>query len=259
MVLYGGDKLNKLEMLSGISFVSWVRQVYFWEDLELDDDLILKLKQIEQMYCNRVEDNGGDYRVKIGLYGKEGVGKTLIAKVLCSSSGVPPLCIIDFKELCAVDEEGSWSISLLSDVVHACEGVFLFKNLSVGSDAFLEFKRLLDEHVGYGLIIVSLDDDGVYEELKPYLDEVVHVPLPDKDLRVRLFMKFLRVMRKESFSSDDYGELAMLTDGFTGRDIRDVCILAYKECDLKGDLITVGLLKDVIKSYKTKRVVLDSI
>ena len=75
-------------------------------------------------------------------------------------------------------------------------------------------------------------------------DDVIFFNLPDKPRRMKIFEKYLRVMKKE----DNFDLTLILdkTDKFSGSDIEQACIEALKRTILQGDdLLSFDTLTDL--------------
>lgn len=214
--------------------------------------------------------NGGNFL----LYGPPGTGKTLIVHAIANEIGYKLFRIEPSKLMEAKFGQFEKNIrSLFEGVLSAGKCIMFFDefdslapsrsrtNSSYMKRAVPEFLTNLDmlNEKGRGSIIViaatnepwSIDPAIMRAER---FDDIIYVPLPDKDARVQMFRKYLG--DKPVSPELSYSTLAELSEGLTGAEIKNVCRRAGEA--VFGDImsgsderpIEEGDVSGILKSYK---------
>ncbi|MGZ4901628.1 MAG: ATP-binding protein [Halobacteriota archaeon] len=238
-----GEEAEDMLKLVSISAPEDVRESL--QKLVLTDEQIGEIQQIVKAIQYR------EYLKKIELFeigkllfvGPPGTGKTSVARALSKELGLPFLEVRLSMVTSQYLGETSKNIGKAFTLAKRLSPCILF----IDEFDYVAKTRLSDEHGAIKRAVnmllksideVSLVDDGVLligATNHPRLldsaawrrfDKVVDFPLPDKDMREEIFKKILSPLH----GAFDTGELAELTDGCTGSDLR----LILREAVLKG-------------------------
>ncbi len=261
-----GEEAEDMLKLVAISAPEDVRESL--EKLVLTDEQIDEVQQIVKAIQYR------EYLKEIELFeigkllfvGPPGTGKTSVARALSKELGLPFLEVRLSMVTSQYLGETSKNIGKVFTLAKKLNPCILF----IDEFDYVAKTRLSDEHGAIKRAVnmllksiddVSLVDDGVLligATNHPKLldsaawrrfDKVVNFPLPDAEMREEIFTKILSHLH----GTFDARELANLTDGCTGSDLR----LILREAVLKGlseertDL-TQDDLKDAVSSFSKR-------
>ncbi|AAR39040.1 NEQ186 [Nanoarchaeum equitans Kin4-M] len=198
------------------------------------------------------------------LYGPPGTGKTLIGKALAKSANATFIYIVGSELVQKYIGEGAKLVKELFDYAreHAPAIVFIdeidaiaARRIETGTSGEREvqrtFMQLLAEIDGFKPLdkVKVIGATNRLDILDPAIlrpgrfDRIIHIPLPDKQGRIEIFKIHTRKMRTKDI---DYSLLAELTEGFSGAEIKQVCIEAgYLAIRNKRDYV---ILEDFIKA-----------
>jgi transitional endoplasmic reticulum ATPase len=193
------------------------------------------------------------------FYGPPGCGKTLMAKAIANECGANFISVKGPELLNMYFGGSEANVRNLFDKARAASPCILFFDemdsiarargggggggSSDTSDRVIN--QILSEIDGMGsgktLFIIGATnrpdilDPGIMRPGR--LDQLIHIPLPDRESRVSIFKANLR---KSPISDDiSYETLADATDGFSGADITEICQRAAKNAI--RDSITAGI------------------
>lgn len=180
------------------------------------------------------------------FYGPPGCGKTLMAKAIANECGANFISVKGPELLNAWFGGSEANVRDLFDKARAASPCILFfdemdslaraRGSGGGSSETSDrvINQLLSEIDGIGsgktLFIIGATnrpdilDPGIMRPGR--LDQLIYIPLPDRDSRISIFTANLR----KSPVADDitYEQLADVTDGFSGADITEICQRAAK-------------------------------
>lgn len=198
------------------------------------------------------------------MYGPPGTGKTLIGKALAKSANATFIYIVGSELVQKYIGEGAKLVKELFDYAreHAPAIVFIdeidaiaARRIETGTSGEREvqrtFMQLLAEIDGFKPLdkVKVIGATNRLDILDPAIlrpgrfDRIIHIPLPDKQGRIEIFKIHTRKMRTKDI---DYSLLAELTEGFSGAEIKQVCIEAgYLAIRNKRDYV---ILEDFIKA-----------
>ena len=180
------------------------------------------------------------------FYGPPGCGKTLMAKAIANECGANFISVKGPELLNAYFGGSEANVRDLFDKARSASPCILFfdemdslaraRGSGGGSSDTSDrvINQLLSEIDGIGsgktLFIIGATnrpdilDPGIMRPGR--LDQLIHIPLPDRDSRISIFKANLR---KSPVAEDlTYEQLADVTDGFSGADITEICQRAAK-------------------------------
>ncbi len=237
-----------------------------WNDVILKKNTDIILKKIVQELENEsiLATYGLEPKRKILFYGPPGTGKTLTAKIMSSIIGYPLVYVKFESVVSSYLGETSSNLRKIFDYIEKGKWVVLFDEFDIigkqrdDPTEHGEIKRvvnnfmlMLENYEGDSVIIASTNhphllDIGVWRRF----DEIVYFELPDKEMRKKIFEKYLKVLKKKK--NFDINKLSDETEGFSGADIEQVCLEALKTAILRGeDIVDINDAKEAI-SRKTE-------
>jgi len=221
-----------------------------WDDVGGLEDVKGELRDMVQYPIEHT-----DQYVKFGLppskgvlfYGPPGCGKTLLAKAIANECGANFLSVKGPELLTQWFGESEANVRSLFDKARgASPCILMFDEMDSiakvrsstgigGSEAADRvLNQILTEIDGVGVrknvfVIGATNRPDILDPavMRPgRLDQLIYIPLPDLDSRISIFRAALR---KSPVSNDiDFRVLARSTSGFSGADIKEVCIAASK-------------------------------
>lgn len=207
------------------------------------------------------------------LYGPPGTGKTLLAKAVAAESNATFIHVVASEFAQKFVGEGAKIVREVFQMAKRKAPAIIFideidaigaKRLDIGTSGEREIQRtlmqLLAELDGFNpldnvKVIAATNRIDILDPalLRPgRFDRIIEVPLPDFKARVEIFNIYLGRMR---VSKDiDVNVLAYLSDGFSGADIKNVCVEAgYIAIRENRNIITMEDLIEAINKIKNKR------
>ncbi|MEM0263282.1 MAG: proteasome-activating nucleotidase [Saccharolobus sp.] len=207
------------------------------------------------------------------LYGPPGTGKTLLAKAVAAESNATFIHVVASEFAQKFVGEGARIVRDVFDMAKRKAPAIIFideidaigaKRLDIGTSGEREIQRtlmqLLAELDGFNpldnvKVIAATNRIDILDPalLRPgRFDRIIEVPLPDFKARVEIFNIYLGRMR---VSKDiDVNVLAYLSDGFSGADIKNVCVEAgYIAIRENRNVIIMEDLIEAINKIKNKR------
>lgn len=245
-----------------------VQKLYLdWSDIILSPDTETHLKQIIEEF--QKDDLLATYglrpKTKVLFYGPPGTGKTLCAKVLSSVIGYPLVSVRFDSVISSYLGETASNLRKVFDYIENGRWIVLFDEFDIigkqrdDPTEHGEIKRvvnnfmlMLENYNGDSLLISSTNHPQLLDvAVWRRFDDVIFFNLPDKARRMKIFEKYLRVMKKE----DNFNLTVILdkTDKFSGSDIEQACLEALKRTILQGDdLLSLDTLTDSVKRQKKR-------
>ncbi|MEM0200033.1 MAG: proteasome-activating nucleotidase [Saccharolobus sp.] len=207
------------------------------------------------------------------LYGPPGTGKTLLAKAVAAESNATFIHVVASEFAQKFVGEGARIVRDVFEMAKRKAPAIIFideidaigaKRLDIGTSGEREIQRtlmqLLAELDGFNpldnvKVIAATNRIDILDPalLRPgRFDRIIEVPLPDFKARVEIFNIYLGRMR---VSKDiDVNVLAYLSDGFSGADIKNVCVEAgYIAIRENRNIIIMEDLIEAINKIKNKR------
>ena len=207
------------------------------------------------------------------LYGPPGTGKTLLAKAVAAESNATFIHVVASEFAQKFVGEGARIVRDVFEMAKRKAPAIIFideidaigaKRLDIGTSGEREIQRtlmqLLAELDGFNpldnvKVIAATNRIDILDPalLRPgRFDRIIEVPLPDFKARVEIFNIYLGRMR---VSKDiDVNVLAHLSDGFSGADIKNVCVEAgYIAIRENRNVIIMEDLIEAINKIKNKR------
>ena len=250
------EEQELIDMISG-TIVTESPKVY-WEDIAGLDNVKQALREAIVLPIAKPELFTGARRPWSGilLFGPPGCGKTLLAKAAATE------CHATFFSASSADLLSKWlgeSEKLISSLfkvarLKAPSLIFMDEIDSIatkrgeGSESGGERRvktQLLSEIQGLKsthdktLLVLGATNRpwDIDNAMLSRFEKRVHVPLPDMKARAGIF-KIHTEGVDSALSNEDYIELAVRTDGYSGRDIANVCreviMLPIRELDMSG-------------------------
>ncbi|EQD38785.1 cell division control protein 48, partial [mine drainage metagenome] len=184
------------------------------------------------------------YKVKVGnflLYGPPGTGKTFIVKAIAHETGFPLFMISPSTLLSSKFGEFEKNIKILFEEVSKFKSCILFfdefdaiapKRSSTNSsvmkravpELLMDIDRLNPDRERRVILIAATNNPWDIDEAvmrSERFDDLIYVPLPDKEAREKLFelgLSGIFIEKKLNFQ-----EMAERSEGLTGADIKNVC------------------------------------
>jgi len=208
------------------------------------------------------------------LYGPPGTGKTLLAKAVASESNASFIHVVASEFAQKFVGEGARIVREVFEMARKKAPAIIFideidaigaKRLDIGTSGEREIQRtlmqLLAEIDGFNpldnvKVIAATNRIDILDPalLRPgRFDRIIEVPLPDLRGRIEIFNIYLKKMKV----SEDINieTLAKLTEGFSGADIKNVCIEAgYNAIRNDRNIILMNDLVEAINKINNKKV-----
>lgn len=211
-----------------------------WDDLIVGSELKEELASVIQLLGDpkMTEKYGIDVPKGILLSGPPGTGKTTIAKVIANTAGLS-FFVLKLDEVISKwvgESEKNLSALFNAATKHSPSVIFVDEIDSIGKQRSGESRwaeNLLNhllQHIDgvvktRGLYIIGATNraDLVDSALKRAgrLNKVIEVPAPDLEARMQLFNLYLSKLHLED--NVDLYQLAEITEGKTGADIKEIC------------------------------------
>ncbi|MDZ4784848.1 MAG: ATP-binding protein [bacterium] len=234
-----------------------------WDDVVLNQDNLEVLQRVtlENRKQEILEAYGLRPKSKLLFCGPPGCGKTLTAKVLSGTLGIPLVYVNLTAVFSSYLGETATNLKKIFDYVEKGEWVVLFDEF----DAIARDRNTLNEHgevkrlVNSLLQLIdtsnsnslfiaatnheSLLDNAVWRRF----DEVLFFGKPDLELRMALLKRYLSRIRHSTINLKDF---AADLEKATGADIERICIDTIKTVILRGDReLTHADLKTAVGRY----------
>jgi len=242
-----------------------------WDDVILAKNTEVILQNIVKELENEslLATYGLKPKRKILFYGPPGTGKTLTARIMSTIIGYPLVYIKFESVISSFLGETASNLRKIFDYIEKGKWVVLFDEFDIigkqrdDPTEHGEIKRvvnnfmlMLENYEGDSVIIASTNhphllDIGVWRRF----DEIVFFDLPDKEMRKKIFDKYLKVLKKnKNFNID---KLSDETEGFSGADIEQVCLEALKTAILRGeDIVDFKDTKEaIIRKMESKKLI----
>lgn len=235
-----------------------------WSDIILDANNKSILEKIlrENKEKNVLKHNNLTPSQKILFFGPPGCGKTLAAEVL-SSLCVYPMAYIRFDGVVSSYlGETSANLRKIFNFINSGEWIVLFDEFDViGKQRDSPFEhgemkrvvnnllQMIDNFKGDSIIIAATNHEHLLDPaLWRRFDEIVHFGIPDNEMRIGVFKKYLRSI---STSRINFETLAKKTEGMTPADIETICMNSIKKIVLDGQKTMTQ--KELIQSIKNHK------
>ncbi len=201
------------------------------------------------------------------LYGPPGTGKTLLAKAVANASNSTFIRVVASEFVQKFIGEGARIVREVFELARKKAPSIIFideidaiaaRRMDIGTSGEREVQRtmmqLLSEMDGFDplenvRIIAATNRIDILDPaiLRPgRFDRLIEVPLPDEKGRLEIFKVHTRRMNLASDVALE--ELVKMTEGFSGADIKGVCIEAgYNAIRRKSDKVTMD---DFVKAVK---------
>ncbi|AOL16144.1 proteasome-activating nucleotidase [Sulfolobus sp. A20] len=213
------------------------------------------------------------------LYGPPGTGKTLLAKAVASESNASFIHVVASEFAQKFVGEGARIVREVFEMARKKAPAIIFideidaigaKRLDIGTSGEREIQRtlmqLLAEIDGFNpldnvKVIAATNRIDILDPalLRPgRFDRIIEVPLPDLRGRIEIFNIYLKKMKVSEDINIEI--LAKLTEGFSGADIKNVCIEAgYNAIRNDRNMILMNDLVEAINKINNKKVKVQNI
>ncbi|QGA67760.1 proteasome-activating nucleotidase [Sulfolobus sp. E11-6] len=207
------------------------------------------------------------------LYGPPGTGKTMLAKAVATESNAVFIHVVASEFAQKFVGEGARIVRELFEMAKRKAPSIIFideidaigaKRIDIGTSGEREIQRtlmqLLAELDGFNpldnvKIIAATNRIDILDPalLRPgRFDRIIEVPLPDFKGRIEIFNIYLKKMKVENNINLEL--LSQLTEGFSGADIKNVCVeAAYMAIRDNRNNVTMKDLVDAINKINVKR------
>jgi proteasome regulatory subunit len=207
------------------------------------------------------------------LYGPPGTGKTLLAKAVAGETNSTFIRVVASEFVQKFIGEGARIVREVFELARRKAPSIIFideidaiaaKRIDVGTSGEREVQRtlmqLLAEMDGFDplgnvKIIAATNRIDILDPaiLRPgRFDRIIYVPLPDEKGRYEIFMIHTRKM---NLSKDvSLSQLAKITEGFSGADIKAACVEAGYNAIRNGrDVVTMKDFLDAVEKIKARK------
>ncbi|WP_048058927.1 proteasome-activating nucleotidase [Desulfurococcus amylolyticus] len=215
-----------------------------YEDIGGLSEQIRELREVVELPLKNpklFEEIGIEPPKGVLLYGPPGCGKTMLAKAVAAESNATFIAIVGSELVQKFIGEGARIVRELFELARKKAPSIVFideldaiaaKRIDIGTSGEREVQRtlmqLLAEIDGFRpldrvKIIAATNRIDILDPaiLRPgRLDRIVEVPLPDFNGRIEIFR--IHTRRMKLAENIDFQELARMTDGFTGAEIKAV-------------------------------------
>ncbi len=267
-VLAEQKSLTVVEILENIknfdveNFVIMEKPKISWEDIGGLDDQIQEIHEVVELPLknpNLFKKVGIHPPKGVLLYGPSGTGKTILAKAVAKSTNSTFIEIVGSELVQKFIGEGAKLVKDIFDLARERAPSVIFideldsiaaERVEMGTSGEREvqrtFMQLLSEIDGFDSldnvkIIGATNRIDVLDSaiIRPgRLDRLIHMPLPEEKAREEIFKIHSRDMR---FSKIDVPKLSVLTEGFSGAEIKSMCTEAgYFAIRNKRTIATMG-------------------
>ena len=207
------------------------------------------------------------------LYGPPGTGKTLLAKAVAGETHSTFIRVVASEFVQKFIGEGARIVREVFELARRKAPSIIFideidaiaaKRIDVGTSGEREVQRtlmqLLAEMDGFDplgnvKIIAATNRIDILDPaiLRPgRFDRIIYVPLPDEKGRYEIFMIHTRKMNLAKDVS--LSQLAKITEGFSGADIKAVCVEAGYNAIRNGrDAVTMKDFLDAVEKIKARK------
>ena len=247
--------------------------VWSFSNLILEDSIIKKINRAINIYKKRdlifdVWEIGKikpQKNVLINLSGPPGTGKTSAAHSIAAGLGINIICLSYSQIESKYVGEGPKNLSLAFENAMSENALLFFDeadsllgrritNVTDSADQAINSMRSqmiieLDRYQGVAVFATNLLKN--YD--KSFINRLltIEIPLPNERLRREMFIKFIgkKIPGASELKELEFDELAAISDGLSGRDIRDVILLAATELAMNEKETLGNVLKNVLKEY----------
>jgi proteasome regulatory subunit len=207
------------------------------------------------------------------LYGPPGTGKTLLAKAVAGETNSTFIRVVASEFVQKFIGEGARIVREVFELARRKAPSIIFideidaiaaKRIDVGTSGEREVQRtlmqLLAEMDGFDplgnvKIIAATNRIDILDPaiLRPgRFDRIIYVPLPDENGRYEIFMIHTRKMNLAKDVS--LSQLAKITEGFSGADIKVACVEAGYNAIRNGrDVVTMKDFLDAVEKIKARK------
>ena len=228
-------------------------QYHNFDDLIVTDEtrdalinIVLENKSIKQLL-----DSGFRPENKILFCGPPGTGKTLSAKVLSSEIGYPFAYVHFDSIVSSLLGQTATNLRKIFDFIEVGKFVVLFDEFDIVGKkrddphehgeikrVVNNFIQMLDRYNGASIILAATNHHHLLDKaIWRRFDDVIYFDIPDGPRRKQLFVKYLRVMRREDGVNPD--RLAEIASGYSAADIAQTCEKALKKSIIEDSKVVL--------------------
>lgn len=243
-----------------------IKEAYYnFDDAILSDELKQKLKYVLEEFNRReiLATYGLKPKQKLLFCGPPGTGKTLTSYILSSVLGYPLIHVRFDSMVSSFLGETAANLRKIFDFIEEGEWVVLFDEFDIigkkRDDPYEHgeikrvvnnFMQMLDAYNGNSLLIAATNHQYLLDSaMWRRFDDTLFYDIPNLDLREQLFIKYLRVIKRQK--DLDTKLFAKLTDGFSAADVTKVCEEALRRSIiLNKNLLSSEDIKYAIEQQK---------
>lgn len=234
-------------------------------DMALTEGLRARLERViaEQRERDRLREHGLSPMRKLLLVGPPGTGKTLTASAFAGELGLPLFSIQLDGLITKYMGETAAKLRLIFEAIQATRGVYLFDEFdALGGERGLkndvgEIRRVLNSFLQFleqddsdSLVLGATNHVDILDgALFRRLDAVIHYPMPDTEVSVKVMRARLARFPTPEV---DWIRLARATNGLSHAEIAMACDQAAKDAVL-GHCAALGEL-ELAKAFEERRV-----
>ncbi|KAI0396287.1 AAA-domain-containing protein [Xylariaceae sp. FL0594] len=224
-----------------------------WSDIGGYDDVKLALRDVLRTPAD-LQENQWVPKKGVLLYGPPGCSKTMTAQAMATETGFNFFAVKGGELLNMYVGETERAIrNIFKRAAEASPSIIFFDEIdslagtrsggSGGSGGVQAVNTLLTEMAGFEergdifVLAATNRPDAVDPALlRPgRFDELIYVPLPDLKAREAIIERMAKKLR---FRDIDVGELARMTDGYSGAEVANICGSAFNRSRAPGDEAT---------------------
>lgn len=238
------------------------------DDLIINNKILKKINLImeENRNYDKFKFYGFRPKQKILLFGEPGTGKTFSAKVISSILRYPLITVTFDSIVSSYLGETASNLRKIFEFIRAGTWIVLFDEFDIISKKrddphehgeikriVTNFMQMIDHYQGRSIIIAATNHQHLLDKaIWRRFEEVIEFPVPDKQSRVKLFLRYLSGFNVSN--NIQLLELAERTDNFSGADISQICINTIKKCILLDEsIITQSLLYQEISEQELRK------
>lgn len=246
--------LRKAKIDAGLNFIP--RSEYSWDDIILPSKVKAEIQlNVDGMIKNIALYKKNNIKFKRGLIlkGCPGVGKTLLAKIICNTVDctfiwVTPRFLersLHVKAVCDMARELSPAILFLEDIDLYGASRTSISNASLLGELMNQLDGLIENH--FIIVIATTNQvDDVEEALRNRpgrFDRILDIALPDAKGRLQMLKLYTKDYNLNNVNLED---IAQKTDKYTGAHIKELVVTAAITAIDEKSLTSEGLV--ILKS-----------
>ena len=225
-----------------------------FSDLIIADETREKLEDIvaENISYKKLLSYGLEPKNKILFCGPPGTGKTLSARIIGSSMSYPLVHVVFDSILSSYLGETATNLRRIFDFIKKGKFVVLFDEFDIVGKkrddphehgeikrVVNNFMQMLDDFQTQSILIAATNHQHLLDAaVWRRFDDIIYFEIPDDKKRIKLFEKYLSVMRREKDFT--LKQLSKMTDGYSAADIAQICKDALRKSIMNDEKIVTN-------------------